>query len=68
METTVTGCKDCPLVAEIGSGHYCQHPIHKDTNGLYSFIHQDYESEDNVLVTPEWCPLNSEPITISKTK
>jgi hypothetical protein len=57
MNTTVTGCKDCPMYAthlDGWGGCHCNHP---ETEG------NDLENHDNETV-PDWCPLKREEITI----
>lgn len=53
MEHIVTGCRDCPFEYD---GIVCCHP---------------YTEEDTIILkegelSPDWCPLIKEPITIIK--
>ena len=120
METTVTGCNDCPLFDETGTEYhvYCHHPLrpltvtvsdttdsHKDVqptedeirdyigaylrkedtqdlvglslqHGRYPNVHEpeilnriEYNPNySSIPITPDWCPLNTEAITIKKVK
>lgn len=58
MDNIVNGCSDCPLCAFASESVMwrCFHP----TAGGESIAYMDDE-----LTTPEWCPLKTEPITIS---
>jgi hypothetical protein len=61
MNVKVTGCKDCPMFFNHLDGWFsCTHPNEDD--GEFLLI----ESKDFVPITPNWCPLNKEPITIEK--
>ena len=69
METTVTGCKDCPMFSSYHSDRYgwettCGHPLF-ESNGTIEEIEINENAEPT---TPEKCPLNENAITISKTK
>jgi len=61
MTIKVTGCSDCCLLANEGSGYYCNHPNMED-NDEQNHI----KTENFIPLTPDWCPLNKEPITIEK--
>ncbi len=67
MEHIVSGCKDCCFYFLEDSNdslvvyNYCLHPNHK------TITVQDIDlDENNEPITPDFCPLNSEPITIIK--
>lgn len=68
MEQIVTGCKDCPMFNleyddRFGASTSCNHPNHE------SLTVEDIDlTEKNIPITPDWCPLNKEPITIIKNK
>lgn len=67
METIVTGCKDCPLNSNDREyGDSCRHPSVKD--GEYDRSLPTDSENGYETITPDWCPLNTESITISKTK
>jgi len=81
MEHIVTGCKDCPLYKDgvnYEYAHYCNHPKSPQTVNLFTAEpkieltaeqkkrESGYEYTVVHPVTPDWCPLNSEPITIIK--
>ena len=82
MEHIVTGCKDCPMFDNGADYEYecsCLHPKaprqfseYGDSDELIDAIQQIEVEEDwskkqhHIPVTPEWCPLNTEPITIIK--
>jgi len=70
MEHTVSGCKDCPFFNDGSSYEYiisCQHP-HAPNQELLSTPSMKTTYEQKVVqpITPEWCPLNQESITIIK--
>ncbi len=58
MNVKVTGCKDCPMLNE-DNGETCKHP---ESKGAYITIFDKFFN----IITPDWCPLNKEPITIEK--
>ena len=60
MNVKVTGCKDCLMWDnDYEYGDICSHPKSPIDNELaYEWIN------DNK--SPDWCPLNKEPITIEK--
>jgi len=82
MEHKVTGCEDCPMF-EQQDIMLCNHPkasyqlptplnpipegkpIEMDSSGSGEEIDLDYVEW---VVTPEWCPLKKEPITIMISK
>jgi hypothetical protein len=72
MEVQITGCKDCPLFDNTGAeyGTYCHHPNRKTeehTSSIGTSWFADapiIDGADNEPITPEWCPLIWEPITI----
>ena len=57
MEVKVTCCKDCPFYNDEWSN--CKHPKHEFESG-------DCSEEWSKGISPKWCPLNTEPITIIK--
>jgi len=60
MEYVVTGCTDCPMAQYTDRrGDFCIHPSAEEGNVLEDDEHFN-------PVTPVWCPLNKEPITITK--
>ena len=62
MENLVTGCSDCPFRITDLMGYYeCNHPSGKKV------IIKKENKPDGEFVTPNDCPLNSEPITIIKS-
>ncbi len=81
MEQIVTGCEDCPMFDD-GRNEYrliCNHP--NAPNQYYQPLHpelevKNIEIEDSgtvedldyieSVITPDWCPLIIEPITIIK--
>jgi hypothetical protein len=72
MESKVTGCPDCPFknYDELRMEYECYHPKScGEHNGWSSRINytglcDGYEK----LITPEWCPLKKESITITLIK
>lgn len=61
MEQIVTGCADCCFRGHDIMGYYeCKHP-----NGQIIIVKKE-NKPDGKFVTPDNCPLNSEPITITK--
>ena len=63
MKHLVTGCIDCPMYElhhddRWGEESNCNHPLHKKTTVEDVLLVNDHP------VTPTWCPLKSEPITI----
>lgn len=76
MEHNVIGCIDCPMFymdnnERYGIETYCNHPHHKTIT--IEDIHTEIDKTNNIVagervpITPNWCPLNKEPITIIKT-
>jgi len=76
MEQIVTGCEDCPMF-EQQEVMICNHP--KAPNQIPTPLNPTLEIEPigmddsgydlsyiEWVVTPDWCPLNKEPITITK--
>ena len=63
MNKEVTGCLDCPLsnMPDMHPGYRCVLKL-KNKNGKWLYIE---EAEDGMPITPNWCPLKKEPITIS---
>lgn len=63
MEQIVTGCKDCPfhIITEYYDA-FCHHP----ESGKGGGVHMGKSLGDYENKTPDWCPLNKEPITITK--
>lgn len=67
MEHIVTGCKDCPMFFYNVDDRYgdetdCLHP-----NAIQQILVQNIDlDKQNNPITPDWCPLNKEPITIIK--
>ena len=62
MEHKVTGCKDCPMCNSQSDGwdneYICNYNLSLPEEN-------DFEIKDKE-VTPDWCPLNKQPITIVK--
>lgn len=62
MEYTVSGCKDCVFcIYSDKGGNRCIHPSIEDSHN--DIIDND---SDYCLITPDWCPLEKESITIIK--
>ena len=80
METTVTGCKDCLLFYDghrYEYSHICVHPnAPKDQTQFRSESEIKLKGEEKgegirkyteiTPITPSWCPIEKEAITISK--
>ncbi len=77
MKHQVTGCKDCPLFNNGSDYEYraiCLHPLaprqfyekeFKDEEVFLIEVDEDYSRKPtNIPVTPTWCPLKQEEITI----
>jgi hypothetical protein len=67
MEHVVTGCKDCPLYQSNHDDRYgretkCNHPAAPEQPLVENI---DVDAMGNPI-TPDFCPLNSEPLTILK--
>ena len=62
MNVKVTGCSDCPFCKwdDDYESDKCIHPERKEE--VINFIGFEFSKGD----TPNWCPLNKEPITIEK--
>ncbi len=52
----VTGCKDCPF-DRFYFINVCSHPEHEEPKEVATKIYANG-------ITPSWCPLKKEPITI----
>lgn len=79
MEQVVTGCKDCPMFDDGHRHEYeliCNHPnapnqfhIPLEPEKEVFRIEMDDSGYDmsyiEWVVTPDWCPLKKEPITIT---
>jgi len=66
MEHKVTGCIDCPFNSNDREyGDACQHPEVYEGETRYRVLPEDPEN-DYQTITPDWCPLDKEPITIIK--
>lgn len=68
MEYFVTGCINCPMFKSENDERYgwltdCGHPSFEG-KGVVEEIYIDGAGNP---ITPEKCPLNKEPITITKT-
>lgn len=64
MEHLVTGCGDCCLCQEGATEYFCLHP---NGEGKIDYDSSGYDlSYIEFPITPNWCPLNEEPITIKK--
>lgn len=65
MEHQVTGCIDCPFNSNDREyGDCCLHPsVAPDEHGAALPEDENYKT-----ITPKWCPLAIEPITISRLK
>jgi len=60
MEHIVKGCINCPFSSYTDRrGDFCKHPLSEEDH----FIDGDYNFDP---ITPDWCPLNEEEITIKK--
>ncbi len=72
MEQIVSGCKDCCFYHDgerYEYAHYCKHPNSPQSRTRFNSepeIKLEYENGMEVPITPDFCPLNSEPITIKK--
>jgi hypothetical protein len=58
-EIKVTGCSDCPFFNDGANYEYrakCQHPANNTDERI--------EVHWGKPITPDWCPLKKEPITI----
>lgn len=82
MEHIVSGCFNCPMLNNDREyGDRCHHPDLLDIvqSGRFNtylgkpipddcYIDLNDFNKDSIwgISTPEWCPLNSEPITITK--
>lgn len=69
MSIEITGCINCPMFSSYlddrnGWESNCGHPSFESIGVLEEI---DIDNNANPI-TPEKCPLNTEPITISKTK
>ena len=81
MEQVVIGCEDCPMYKDgvnYEYSHYCRHP--KSPQKVLSFTAEpniELVSEKKITeagfdytvlhpITPDWCPLNKEQLTIIK--
>ncbi len=60
MEQIVVGCVDCSLCYNDEGQYFCNHPNNKEPYFCLD------ETDDKIPITPDDCPLNSEPITIIK--
>jgi hypothetical protein len=57
MNKEVKGCADCPFLYKADPRHFtCTHP---DAPRLV------IDAKNGIPITPGWCPLKKEPITIS---
>lgn len=67
MDAHVKDCNDCRFqyCDEARGEVICNAPAEKP---VYHKIGKYSEWEDNTLVTPEWCPLKKESITITLIK
>ena len=70
MNTKVTGCRDCPFYNDgqrYEFAHYCNHPDSIQDVGYFKSepeIKCERIDNETVPITPEWCPLKKESITI----
>lgn len=67
MEQIVTGCSDCSFEYNCSDGwsnSECRHPKGDFRELTYLKDGATYEYKDGE--SPDWCPLNSEPITLIK--
>lgn len=55
---TIMGCVDCPccLTNDMGSGYTCK------MQGFFKEPNQIDESKKYQPITPDWCPLKTQPI------
>lgn len=84
MEINVTGCEDCPMLdsgAEYEYQCFCLHPkaprqfseigdsVEQVNEIIQIGVDEDWDrNPTHIPITPKWCPLNTEPITITKNK
>lgn len=72
MEQVVKGCYDCPMMrSDYWLGRHCKHPNGENIETKY---HIEWDGHDDdgfprgrghfYPVTPEWCPLKTDSITI----
>ncbi len=61
MNQVVTGCWGCPFHGNAGDD-FCYHPKVKREQIVN---HYDEVKKHYVLITPDWCPLKSEPLTLT---
>ncbi len=62
MNQIVTGCDNCPLMYQ-GD---CDHPkAPEDSEIPMDYEDWDIELDQYKLITPYWCPLKSEPLTLT---
>jgi len=59
METTVTGCTNCPMFYQDEWGNFCNHP-RTSKRGDNEVRYNEY----GINKSPDWCPLKKESITI----
>ena len=57
MEHIIAGCNNCCLCAKEETEYYCLHPKSIDV---------DIKQKNYKPITPDNCPLNSEPLNITK--
>lgn len=55
----VTGCNDCPFASVYGNDSMCNIEANNIT-GNYTKI----EMYNGNIITPTWCPLKTQPITV----
>lgn len=61
MERQVMGCNDCPMFSEQEWDGVCGHPYFDKNIQYISYDDSDLRKG----LSPEWCPLKKEPITIT---
>lgn len=65
MEHIVTGCQNCPFNSNDREyGDACLHP--SCDSGMYGRKLPEDPDNAYATITPDWCPLILEPITIIK--
>lgn len=62
IKVVVTSCQNCPLCHELdlASGYICKGVKQKKPKYI------DIHPTKHTAVTPDWCPLNGNPMTIQK--
>ena len=61
MEHIVTGCRDCPM---FNIDEFCEYPQPAVHNIPIKWNTESDSGKDWFHITPDWCPLKKQPITI----